>query len=240
MPTIAIEEKGCRACSLCAEVCPTQVFDMDAGKDIALVARQEDCIGCTSCEYICPSRCLSVTDYEAQRPFHRIEENRELLSKFLQQAPAESVLTVKDYEDAMKDVSVRLHALTEAFSITLGRGQKAAGRAAGQLSASHMPEMYEGKSIEEILSLLRKRFQHCFDFDATVSEGGDRISLAFAHCAIRRVVEGQGEKIGAAALCNLFHEYWAGLIGSFHNKNLTLQMSEVGDHCRMELNVQRK
>ena len=238
MPTIAIEEKGCRACSLCSEVCPTRVFDMDERKNLAVAARQEDCIGCTSCAYICPSRCLTVDDYVAQRPYHRIEENSALVSKFLQQKPAEQAISQADYEEAIKDISVRLHALTEAFAITLGRGQKAAGRTAGQLAASHLPEMYEGRTVDETLDLLRKRFENCFDFDAKVSEGGDRISFEFSHCALARVVEGQGEKVGAATLCNLFHEYWAGLVGSFQNKNLAVQMGQVGERCTMEL--QRK
>ena len=76
MPTVHIEEAGCRDCSLCVEICPTKVFEEDAGKKLAKVVRQDDCIGCTSCVYLCPSRCLSVTDAVLQRPFHRRAQDR--------------------------------------------------------------------------------------------------------------------------------------------------------------------
>ena len=36
MPTITIEKAGCRECSLCQEVCPVAVFDMDPATGLSL------------------------------------------------------------------------------------------------------------------------------------------------------------------------------------------------------------
>jgi len=236
MPTVTIDEVGCRDCTLCVEICPTKVFEDDAGKGIAKVVRKDDCIGCTSCVYICPSRCITVKDYEEQRPFFRIEENAAIVSKFLQRMPAAKVLTEADYKEALKDVFVRVKALGDSVTETMGRGQKAVGRKAGQLAASHLPEMYEGKDLADVLAKMKHRFANSFDFDATI--GGDgSITMKFPKCAFGAVVTETGDKIGEAVLCHLFHEYWAGLVGAFTSKNYNIEMVSTGNTCTMKLTV---
>ena len=101
MPTVQIEEAGCRDCGLCVEICPTKVFEEEASKKLAKVVREEDCIGCASCVCLCPSRCLTVTEAKPQRPFHRMESNAALVSRFLQQIPAIQQLTQADYDEAL-------------------------------------------------------------------------------------------------------------------------------------------
>ena len=56
MATVTIIERGCRGCSLCVDVCPVDVFEQNAAKQKAEVARPKDCIGCLSCVYVCPAR----------------------------------------------------------------------------------------------------------------------------------------------------------------------------------------
>ena len=214
MPKITIDEKGCRACSLCVEICPVDVLVMDDAEELAKIKQEDDCIGCTSCVYLCPSRCIEVSDIQPQRPFYRIEQNAALVEKFLQRKPARAQLEEGDYDEALKDVNVRLHALSDAANETMGRGQKAAGRKAGQLAATHLPELYEGTNMEEVVERLRQRFSHAFSFSSSVEGGGEGISVDFDHCALQSVVESQGETVGEARLCVLFHEYWAGLWGS--------------------------
>ena len=41
MPTISIETSGCRECSICKEVCPTDVFDMIEADHAALLQASE-------------------------------------------------------------------------------------------------------------------------------------------------------------------------------------------------------
>lgn len=235
MPTIEVEEKGCRYCSLCHDVCPTQVFDLDAAASLARAARQADCIGCLSCEYICPSRCLRVTDVARQLPYHRIEEDASIVAKFLQREPVTFSLTEAEMEEALVDVGIRLSALGASVTETMGRGQKAVGRKAGQLAAAHLPEMYEGRTVQEVLDRLQRRFRGSFDFAVEATADGTAIDLRFDHCALGRVVRSQGAEEGQAVLCILFHEYWAGLLGQFTSRTYALEPGGGTDVCSMKL-----
>ncbi len=234
MPTIRIEQAGCRYCSLCHDICPTDVFDMDESAGLAVASRPQDCIGCTSCEYICPSRCLAVDDIARQRPFHRIEENASLVARFLQQSPVTSVLTHDDLEEALQDVAVRLAALGDSVTETMGRGNKAVGRRAGKLSAAHLPEMYEGRNLEEVLARLQHRFAGSFAFQAELGEEG-RVGIRFDHCALAPVVEKNGQKPGQAVLCTLFHEFWAGLLSEFTHRQYALEAPNGEPVCSLSL-----
>lgn len=233
MPTINIDESGCRACTLCVEVCPVDVLAMDDAGELALVKTEDDCIGCTSCEFICPSRCIEVGDTPRQRPFYRIEQNTALVQRMLQRKPMAAELVEEDYGEALRDVTVRLHALSDAATQTMGRAHKAAGRKAGSLAAVHLPELYEGRTVDEVLDRVRHRFAGCFEFDSAVSGEGAEIDLNFGHCALAKVVEAQGEEVGKARLCTLFHEYWAGLMGMFTQKRYAVQSD--GETCSFKL-----
>lgn len=235
MPNVVLTETGCRDCSLCVDICPTRVFDRDEGRAKALVAREADCIGCTSCQYLCPSRCIEVSDVAKQRPFFRIEENTNLVQRLLQKQPVASALTEADLKEALVDVSFRLLALSESVTETMGRGQKAVGRKAGALAAAHLPEMYEGATIDDVLVGMQHRFAGAFDFEPTVGAGGSEIVMRFPSCGMRRVVTQAGGKVGEHVLCLLFHEYWAGLVGAFTRKNFAIDMTETGASCTMKL-----
>jgi 2-oxoglutarate ferredoxin oxidoreductase subunit delta len=237
MPQVIIDEKGCRDCALCVEVCPTEVLVRSDARQLAEVARTDDCIGCTSCVYICPSRCISVTDFVGQRPFHRIEANRALVSRFLQQKPPSAELGEGDYQEAIGDIRVRLKALADAVTETMGRGQKAVGRAAGAQAAAHLPEMYEESELGPVLERLRRRFAGSFEFEAKVEEGDRQITLRFPACAFRHAVTSQGDVVGKAVLCDLFHEYWAGLLGAFSNRSFAVTMLDTERECTMRLAV---
>ncbi len=124
MPTLTIERQGCRSCSLCRDICPTEVFDLDE-QQVAVAARPGDCIGCTSCEYVCPSRCLRVADVARQRPFYRIEQNVNLVSRFLRAEPLDVALSEAGWAEAQSDVATRLRRL--AASIRSGGKETGGG-----------------------------------------------------------------------------------------------------------------
>lgn len=237
MPSVHIEERGCRDCRLCVEICPTKVFDQNDARHLAEAKRPADCIGCTSCSYLCPSGCIDVGAYDAQRPFHRLDANAALVARFLQKQPASATLGDADYDEARRDVAVRLDALGASVTETMGRGGKAVGRKAGALAASHLPEMYEGATLDEVLARMRRRFAGSFDFEAAVDAGGDAVNLTFPRCALARVVTEHGQPIGGAVLCGLFHEYWAGLLGAFTGRNYAVEMLETGGRCVMRLSA---
>jgi 2-oxoglutarate ferredoxin oxidoreductase subunit delta len=237
MPVVQIEEAGCRDCGLCVEICPTDVFEEEAQKKIAKVVRQDDCIGCTSCVYLCPSRCVTVTEAKLQRPFHRMEANAALISRFLQQAPATEQLTQADYDEALCDTQVRLKALGDALKEIMGRGQRAVGRSAGTLAAAHMPEMYETTQLADLLAGMRKRFVHAFDFDPKIDDDGQSVTLTFPGCALHKVVTQQGEVVGTASLCELFHEYFAGLLSAFSGKNYSYNTLSAVGQCSVRFQI---
>ncbi len=237
MPVVHIEEAGCRDCGLCVDICPTKVFEQEPTKQIAKVVRQDDCIGCTSCVYLCPSRCLTVTEAKLQRPFHRMEAHAALVSRFLQQTPATEQLTQADYDEALRDAQVRLKALADALKEIMGRGQKAVGRSAGMLAAAHMPEMYETTQMVDLLAGLRKRFAHAFEFDTQIEDDGQAVTLTFPSCALAKVVTQQGEAVGSASLCDLFHEYFAGLMSAFSGKNYSHSTVGTAGQCGVKFQI---
>lgn len=63
MNTITINSKWCKKCTICAALCPKNVFDVDEdGRPTP--ARLEDCIGCGLCEMRCPDFAVTVVKEE--------------------------------------------------------------------------------------------------------------------------------------------------------------------------------
>jgi NAD-dependent dihydropyrimidine dehydrogenase PreA subunit len=54
-----ISEARCIGCDICVKVCPTNVFDAQAG-EAPTIARKEDCQTCFMCEAYCPADALYV------------------------------------------------------------------------------------------------------------------------------------------------------------------------------------
>lgn len=234
MTEVTIQSRGCRECAICVEVCPTRVFEREAGKVTA--PRPQDCVQCLSCVAECPSRCLSVKGSKpAQPPFHRIEENTRIVERMLRTKPTADAIDDAAMERALRDVRVRLLALGESVTETMGRGVKAVGRKAGALSAEHLPDLYEGRDVRDVLTKMSERFGPAFSFESTMGPDGKEITLNFPACAMARVVREGGQAVGTAVLCTLFHEFWAGLVGSFTGKNYVVELGSAGEHCCLKL-----
>ena len=231
MATVSILDRGCRGCTLCVDICPVEVFELEQEK--AVVKREQDCIGCLSCTYACPSKCIEVAGIEVLRPFHRIDSHTALVERFLQEKSAGVALSSEDLEEAFRDVSARLVALAATVVETMGRGHRPVGRRAGAVAAAHLPEVYEEKGLENVLSGLQRRFENAFDFDFEVGENG--LDLTFHPCGLCRVVEDAGEKVGEAILCELFHEYWAGLVSTYLGETYKFEVPQAGKTCKMRL-----
>ena len=65
MVGITIDERLCKGCYYCIEICPNDVLGKSdklspKGYIIAKVERPEDCITCRNCERICPDFAISV------------------------------------------------------------------------------------------------------------------------------------------------------------------------------------
>lgn len=74
-----VSQSRCIGCSICVEVCPTNVFDQAPG-EAPVIARQEDCQTCFLCEAYCPVDALFV----AAEAHQHVEVNeQELIEKGL-------------------------------------------------------------------------------------------------------------------------------------------------------------
>jgi len=99
-----------------------------------------------------------------------------------------------------------------------------------------MPEMYEATQMTELLQGLRRRFAHGFDFDAKLEDDA-AVTLTFSGCALHQVVSAQGEVVGSATLCELFHEYFAGLMSAFSGKNYSIATLGTAGQCTMKFQI---
>ncbi len=71
MVDIQLHDQSCRGCGMCADICPTRVFDYDDEKNKASIRHAEDCIACLSCAYICPSGAITHDNYRVVKNFYR-------------------------------------------------------------------------------------------------------------------------------------------------------------------------
>ena len=66
MAKMTVNEKYCKGCGLCVEVCPKKIIAMDKerlnakGYHPAIVVNMEECIGCGMCGMICPDAAITV------------------------------------------------------------------------------------------------------------------------------------------------------------------------------------
>ncbi len=69
---VKVDLKTCIGCSVCAQICPTDVFKMTMVKDgeygrlVSVVDNEEACIGCMACVENCPTNSITVTKEEVQ------------------------------------------------------------------------------------------------------------------------------------------------------------------------------
>jgi NAD-dependent dihydropyrimidine dehydrogenase PreA subunit len=237
MPQVHVEEQGCRGCTMCADICPVDVFDFDEGGMKAASPRADDCIGCLSCFYLCPSQCITVSDIKMTHPFHRIAQDVQLVNRFLQSKTPDQAIPGESLDAAMGETGLLLTALSEAINEILGRGHRSVGRRAGTVAASHMPELYEEAGVDDLLRSMKKRFGGSFNFDYRLD--GGVVYLDAAPCGLLSALEKAGKAPGKAELCILFHEYWAGLLSAFTGAKYMCTIEESGTRCVLKLEPQK-
>ncbi|MEM3615477.1 MAG: 4Fe-4S dicluster domain-containing protein [Candidatus Methanomethylicia archaeon] len=67
MPKIIVNERYCKGCEICMEICPKKVFEMSKelssrGYHIAKPVRENECITCHQCELYCPDQAIAVLE----------------------------------------------------------------------------------------------------------------------------------------------------------------------------------
>lgn len=83
MLEMIIDEKACRGCELCIDVCPTDCFSLDTASGAVSIAAVENCIACLSCAYICPADAIEHRKYHEVKNFYRNIEFSSRMEKFL-------------------------------------------------------------------------------------------------------------------------------------------------------------
>lgn len=74
MVEIHIDEKLCKGCYFCVEICPKEVLAKSDGLSpkgyiIVKVENIENCIVCRLCERICPDFAISVYETKSKKRF---------------------------------------------------------------------------------------------------------------------------------------------------------------------------
>ncbi len=57
---IVIDEKRCRSCAICWEICAPEVLAFEAPLNKAIVVAERECTGCRLCEWLCPDWAIVV------------------------------------------------------------------------------------------------------------------------------------------------------------------------------------
>ena len=66
MARIAVDDTYCKGCSICVDVCPENIIELDTtkvtakGYHPAYLTDAEKCTGCTSCALMCPDVAITV------------------------------------------------------------------------------------------------------------------------------------------------------------------------------------
>ncbi len=70
---VKVIEETCIGCSVCAQICPTDVFKIVMKRDgeyerlVSVVEREEACIGCMACVENCPTNSIVVEKSELKQ-----------------------------------------------------------------------------------------------------------------------------------------------------------------------------
>jgi ferredoxin len=85
MIEITIDEKACRGCELCSDICQKEMkaLGFDENKRKAIVEETKNCIGCLSCVYACPSNAINITGHHVVPNFYRDLDFIEKLRNFI-------------------------------------------------------------------------------------------------------------------------------------------------------------
>lgn len=239
MIQIAVDEKACVSCTLCSEVCPTDVFIWDEAAALPKVDRPAECFGCLSCSEICPPHCIRHDGVDlAESHYHDPYALR--LAGRLAAGVADRFNVPSDDESRRKaatDLGVRLRSVAEVFKRTLGGSLPAVGTMAGRTLARHLPRYREPNGLDEALALARGQFAPAWEFETAVD--GDQLTVTVGRCFVRETCEREGVELGSE-MCVLFYNYLAGYLGQMGKVRLRLMEADRGPTCRYTVKIYRK
>jgi NAD-dependent dihydropyrimidine dehydrogenase PreA subunit len=230
MIEITVDEKACVSCTLCAEICPTDVFIWDEDAELPKVDKPAECFGCLSCSEICPPHCINHKGVELAESHYHDPYALHLASRLA--SDISDRFNVPDDEASQRqaaiDLGVRLRSVAEVFKRTLGGSLPAVGTMAGRTLARHLPRYHEPANLDEALELAVAQFAPAWEL--STEHSGDELTVKVGRCFVREVCEREGLELGGE-MCVLFYNYLAGYLGRMGHVRLRLMNADRGSSC---------
>ena len=216
--------------------CPTTVFEYDVEKSVPVVVRKDDCIECLSCYYICPSTAVHLEEVEISKEFYRDLSIQERMKKFLlaRNPYMGKELTDKEYEQALKDMFVRVQAMSDVYHHIAGKSLPALGTSAGQVLAQHFPAIKPVHTCEDALKALKEELNPAWVFSYELADSSLKIKID--DCFVRESCEFLERSLGEN-LCVLFGGYMMGYLYARISKRLKIMNVNPGDSCTYEVKI---
>ncbi len=240
MIEIKVDQDACVGCTLCVDLCPTDVFEFNTEKAVPEVKKPKECFGCLSCSEICPSDAIVHSGHTRSEDHYHDGYNLRLASLL---APGiELPKAAGDAESskrAMEDLGVRLLAVAAVFRQTLGGSLPAVGTMAGRTLATQLPRYQVPGTFRDVLDLAVAQFGPTWALKPSM-DGEENLTIDVGDCYIRELCKEKGIELGGD-LCVLFYNYLAGYIGRMSDSRLRLVDSAPGDKaCRYKVQVIKK
>lgn len=234
---IRVDENACVGCSLCAEICPTRVFEFNESTAVPEVKKPAECFGCLSCSEICPATALHHGEVGLSESYYHDPAALELASR-LGMPPREYNVPTSSEESLLKakeDLGIRLLSVAAVLKQTLGQSLAAIGTQAGRSLAQQLPRYQKPSSVEEALELAKSVFAPAWQIEFDLQE--KQCSLQVSTCFIRELCKSHSLELGGD-LCTLFYGYCAGYIAKMARVRPRLMNTERGnDVCRYSLQL---
>jgi NAD-dependent dihydropyrimidine dehydrogenase PreA subunit len=207
---IRLDDTACVGCGLCAEVCPTKVFDFSEAENLPKVKHPQECFGCLSCSEICPATALRHDGNQLSQSYYHTPAALALANRIgtppiRHNVPQDS----QSLGNAVADLGNRLLSVAAVLKHTLGQSLAAVGTMAGMSLATQLPRYQSPASFEESLQLLVKTFAPAWEITPTLN--GTDLVLNVQTCFVRDLC-GQHKLELGGDLCTLFYNYLAGYL----------------------------
>jgi NAD-dependent dihydropyrimidine dehydrogenase PreA subunit len=224
---VTVDEKSCVGCSLCADVCPTDVFEWSDTEEKISISKEKECFGCLSCSEICPATAISHTDLPLSASYYHDRYALELTAKMGK--PSRQLYVPDDDQmitDAMRDLGVRLLSVASVLKQTLGSSLPSVGTMAGMSLAAQLPRYQPVSSMEEACAWITRTFAPAWELDFSIDN--NVLSLTVNKCFIRALCQQESIPLGGD-LCILFYNYLAGYFAKVAKKRPRLMESVPGE-----------
>jgi NAD-dependent dihydropyrimidine dehydrogenase PreA subunit len=239
MIQVAIDEEACVGCTLCVEICPTDVFEFDEAAALPRVEHVAECFGCLSCSELCPAGAVDHDGIELSETYHHDPYALRLASRLASDTKERwnAPDSPEKRAQAVEDLGVRLVSMAEVFRRTIGGSLPAVGTMAGRTLARHLPRYQEPQSLVDAMDLATHQFAPAWSLEPRLE--GDDLTIAVGDCFVREVCQREGIELGGD-LCTLFYNYLGGYVGKMGKVRLRLMSSEPGpERCTYQVKVYR-